>query len=152
MFCNNCGNNCPDGTAFCTNCGSPLNTQSAQPTFTEITPETSVYTQPDQTMYEQPAQTDGSVPGNGLGIAALILGIISLANLNFVAGIVGLVLANKSLAAAAAAGMTNSKASTGRKLSIAGIIVGSIALVLFIIIYIAYIAILVSFSTGGYYY
>lgn len=149
MYCNNCGNNCPDGTAFCTNCGSPLNSQQTQHTFAETTPAAPVYQQTEQATFEQPAQADAPVPGNGLGIAALILGIVSLANLNFVAGIVGLVLANKSLAAAAAAGMTNAKARTGKKLSIAGIIVGSIFFVIFIIIY---SALIIGMSTGGYYY
>jgi len=58
MFCQNCGNQIPDGTNFCPNCGAGAN-QSAPPNYV-------------QPIYVQKP----IVPGRGLGIAAMVLGII----------------------------------------------------------------------------
>ena len=62
MFCPNCGNQIADGSAFCPACGKATNvTIQAVPV------------QPVQYAYVKP-----KVPGRGLGIAGMVLGIIGL--------------------------------------------------------------------------
>ena len=59
MFCQNCGRQNPDGTAFCSNCGSALNGAPVAP----VAPVTPVVPAP------------AAVPGKGLGIASMVVGI-----------------------------------------------------------------------------
>lgn len=66
MFCKNCGNQLADGTAFCSNCGTPVNTT---PTA-EIAPDTA--TQPD--MPKKAKKTNKRVIGGVVGaICAVVL-------------------------------------------------------------------------------
>lgn len=61
--CIRCGAQLADGMQFCGNCGAQ---QTEQP----------VYQQP---VYQQPAhQVSAKVPGRGMGVASMVLGIISL--------------------------------------------------------------------------
>ena len=60
MFCPNCGMNQPDGSRFCQNCGTPF----AGAPYTA---------QPPVYMAVKP-----KIPGRGMGIAAMVLGIIGL--------------------------------------------------------------------------
>ncbi|MBP3300300.1 MAG: zinc-ribbon domain-containing protein [Clostridia bacterium] len=62
MFCPNCGNQIADGSAFCPACGKATNV------IVQATP-----VQPVQYGYVKP-----KVPGRGLGIAGMVLGIIGL--------------------------------------------------------------------------
>ena len=58
MYCSNCGNKLSQGEAFCTKCGSPTgnNVVNNQPVY----------------YYNQ------KVPGNGLSIAGMVLGIVGI--------------------------------------------------------------------------
>lgn len=56
MFCSNCGKQIEDGAAFCSGCGTSLNSQP-QPQAQIQTVEQPVYQQPvQQPIYQQPAQ------------------------------------------------------------------------------------------------
>lgn len=61
MICSKCGRDNAQGAAFCAGCGAPLATSSFQ-----------------QPMYGQPMMMGMQVPGKGLGIASMVLGIVSL--------------------------------------------------------------------------
>lgn len=63
-FCTKCGTQLNDGACFCSACGTPLNGQNAQPQM-QFQQSVYVYTKP-------------KVPGRGLGIAGMVLGIIGL--------------------------------------------------------------------------
>lgn len=110
MFCPNCGSQNDDNARFCATCSKPFveNSQPVQPM--------------------QPAV----VPGKGMGIAAMILGIVSLVLFCFwylaiPCGIVGLILGILSLNKAKAVGMKNGLAT-------AGIITSAIAIGIAVII------------------
>ena len=95
MFCQNCGRQNPDGTAFCSNCGSALNGAPAAP----VAPVTPVVPAP------------AAVPGKGLGIASMVVGIISLVMFctgwfAIICAIVGTVLGGVALKKAKDAGAT----------------------------------------------
>ena len=95
MFCPNCGNNNPDGVAFCANCGFRFEDQNPQqaapqPEFQQPQQQ---YQQPEfqqpefQQPYQQPQQQyqapymapmPAPVPGKALGITSMVLGIVSL--------------------------------------------------------------------------
>ncbi|MBE7064893.1 MAG: zinc ribbon domain-containing protein [Ruminococcaceae bacterium] len=159
MFCNKCGSNCPDGVAFCTNCGAPLNTQPVQPTFTESADVAPVSQQSVQPIYQQAAQpenvSESSVPGYGLGLASFIVGLASLITGSIIGGIIGLILASNAKKEAEAVGKTLKFARTGKKLSIAAIIVSAVLIVLLIIFYIVYFVFMFGFlgmQTGSYYF
>ena len=72
MYCSKCGHPNDDNTTFCTNCGAPLTegtaNDQAQPA---VQPQA-----PQQPMPQ--VQPSTSVPGKGLGIASMVLGIVSL--------------------------------------------------------------------------
>lgn len=61
MFCPNCGANQADGARFCQNCGAPMiysaGVQAPQPTYVAVRQK---------------------VPGRGMGIAAIVLGIVGV--------------------------------------------------------------------------
>lgn len=100
MFCKNCGAQCPDNAAFCANCGA---------TFQQAAPQ--------QPMYQQPMQPV-TVPGKGLGVASMVLGIISLVLfcIWYVAipcAIIAVILGGVGASKAKAAGMKNGAATAG---------------------------------------
>lgn len=104
MFCKNCGANCPDGAAVCPNCGTSLGGGFQQP---PVQPNPGRY-------YPQPQE----VPGKGLGIAAMVLGIIACVlccvwYVSIPCGIIAAVLGGVSLSKAKAVGMKNGMATTG---------------------------------------
>lgn len=76
MFCNNCGSQIEEGTAFCPNCGAATNpAPAADPVV-----ETPVYQAPV-------ANTTVSGTSNGMATAALVCGIFSL-----VIGVIGSIM------------------------------------------------------------
>ena len=140
MICNNCGTQNDDSSKFCIGCGSDLTAQAPQnpyetaqapqapqnPYETAQTPPTyqapvDPYQPPMQTPYQQPVQSPYGapvVPGKGLAIAAMILGIVSLAlfclwYLAIPCGIVGLVLGAIAHNKAKAVGMKSGMATAG---------------------------------------
>lgn len=74
-FCPNCGAQIPDGANACPNCGTFVNAQQPQ----QAQPVQPQYNNMPNMGYVKP-----KIPGRGLGIAALVCGIIGLI-LGFVA-------------------------------------------------------------------
>lgn len=82
-ICKNCGTNNEEGVAYCAGCGaamevgyqSPVSYQQPvqQPAYQQPTYQQPAYQQP---VYQQPVAP--VVPGKGMSITAMILGIISL--------------------------------------------------------------------------
>lgn len=129
MFCANCGANIPDNSRVCTNCGVPVNQQDGfqpdsfqqpvvgQPAYQQPAPVQPVYQQPTpvQPVYQQPAP---SVPGKGMAVTSMVLGIVALAlfciwYLALPCGIVGLALGVVGMNKAKAVGMKSSMAVAG---------------------------------------
>lgn len=115
LFCSKCGANNAPGVGFCSNCGSPLNVQ--QPNV-----------QPIYTNANQP------VPGNGMGIASMVLGIVSLVlfcvwYLAIPCAIVGVILGAVAINKAKMVGAKNGMATAGIVCSVIAI---AIALILII--------------------
>ncbi len=132
MVCNNCGNQNVDNANNCAFCGAPLNAQQAAP---QAAPQQPPMGQPmyQQPMYQQPVQAP-SVPGKGLGIAGMVLGIVSLALWCFIylaipCAIIGLILSAIGMKKAKDVGMKNGMA-------VAGIVCSAIALGILVIIWI----------------
>ena len=103
MFCQNCGKQNPDGIAFCANCGAALNGAAPVAPVAPVAPAT--------------------VPGKGLGIASMVVGIISLALfctgwVAIVCAIIGTVLGGVALKKAKDAGMKNGMATAGLACSV----------------------------------
>ena len=101
MFCKNCGEQITDGALFCTNCGASVAEPPVQPAQQPVAPayQQPVYQQPvyQQPVYQQPVSNSG----RGMGVAALVMGIVSccqfwipsgIAVAGLVVSIVGLVL------------------------------------------------------------
>ena len=120
MFCPNCGTQNADNVAFCAGCGTKLGTE--QPIVQQPVVQQPVYqapVQPQQPVYQQPAyQQKPAVPGKGLGITGMILGIVSLVLFCFLyisipCAIVGAILSGVALKKAKDAGMKNGMAVAG---------------------------------------
>lgn len=119
MFCSNCGANIPDDSKACSYCGVPVNQQ--QPQFQQ--PEQQVQPAYQQPAYQSPAFSQPvprmtEMPGKGMGVASLVLGIVSLVMfciwyLSLPCGIVGLILGVVSMNKAKAVGMRNGTAVGG---------------------------------------
>ena len=104
MFCPNCGAQNADNVAFCASCGANLGAQ--QP----------VYQAPVQPVYQQPAQQP--VPGKGMGIAGMVLGIVALVlfcwwYVAIPCAIVGAILSGVALKKAQEVGKKNGMAVAG---------------------------------------
>ena len=117
-YCKNCGSLNNDGVLYCASCGAPM--QTAQP-------QQPIY---PVNNYQQPVPQ--SVPGKGLGITSMVLGIIGLVLFCFwfislPCAIVGIILGCISISQAKEAGMKNGMAT-------AGIVCSAIAIVLVILI------------------
>ena len=125
MFCKNCGEQITDGALFCTNCGASV----AEPPV-------------------QPAQQPVSNSGRGMGVAALVMGIVScclfwIPYVNTVCllmCIAGIILSAISMKKARAAGVSSGIAVAGLVVSIVGLVLSF----LFFFIYSAAIGMLYS--------
>lgn len=73
-YCKNCGTNNEEGVAYCAGCGATMDAGYQSP----VSYQQPAYQQPayQQPVYQQPAAP--VVPGKGLSITAMVLGIISL--------------------------------------------------------------------------
>ncbi len=136
MYCNQCGAPNPDNANNCISCGAQLNTQNAQqnaqPNFQQPNYQQPNYQQPNfqqpnfqQPMYGMPP-VPPVVPGKGLGIAGMVLGILSLVLFCYWViaiplAIIGISLSGVGMSKAKAVGMKNSMAT-------AGIVCSSVAL------------------------
>ena len=120
MYCPKCGAVCEDGAKFCPSCGNNMNAAPVQPAYQQPTQpvyQQPVYQQPVQPVYQQPVATP-AVPGKGLGVASMVLGIVSLAMfcvwyLAIPCALVGCILGAVSLNKAKQAGMKNGMGTAG---------------------------------------
>ena len=129
--CSNCGAELKDEAKFCGKCGTAQAEQPAyqqpayqQPTYQQPTYQQPAYQQPayqqpayQQPAYQQPAQP-AIVPGKGMAIASMVLGIVSLAlfcvsYLAIPCGIVGAVLGAIARSKAVEVGAKNGMANAG---------------------------------------
>lgn len=119
-FCKYCGCQLEDGAMFCVACGQSQADAAPQ----QAAPQAPVYAQPQQPVYGAPQVPYGnpyakpSVPGKGLGIASMVLGIVSLVLFCywFIAipcGIVAAALGGIALSKAKEVGMKNGLATAG---------------------------------------
>lgn len=116
MFCPNCGTQNADDVMFCANCGAKMGAEQApaQPAYQQPVYQQPAYQQPT---YQAPAQP-ATVPGKGLGITGMVLGIISLVlfcilYISIPCSIVGAILSGVGLKKAKDAGMKNGMAVAG---------------------------------------
>lgn len=157
MFCNNCGNQIPDNSAFCPNCGAafsqpqqPVYQQPQQPQYGQPQYGQPQYGQPQygqpqygQPQYGQPGgymppQKPAEEPGKGMAIASLVLGILSFFCFAYVSGILAIIFGC----------VAKNKGYQG-KMATAGIICGAIGIVLMIVFQILGFSLL---GSMGYYY
>lgn len=108
MFCQNCGQQNPDGTTFCANCGSALNGAPVAPAA-PVAPVAPV--------------APAAVPGKGLGIASMVLGIVALVCFctgwfAIICAIVGTALGGVAMKKAKDAGVKNGLATAGLACSV----------------------------------
>ncbi len=145
MICQNCGATISDGTVFCEHCGAQVSAAAPQqPAYQQPVYQQPVYQQPQQPVYQQPVyqqpvyQKAPSVPGKGLGIASMVIGIVALA-LGICLGWVG-VIASIVAIAMGGVGLNKAKAVGAKNgMAVAGLVCSIIALA-FDIIWIVAIA------------
>lgn len=91
MFCPNCGNNLPDGSTFCSACGTQLAANNQQPTYQQPTYQQPTYQQPtyQQPVYQQPANSIGAQPDMPMGWFKFLINFALFAGaiLNFASAI-----------------------------------------------------------------
>ena len=135
MVCRNCGYQSTDDAVFCPNCGTSLQPQCqpvqpqyqpAQPQYQPVQPQYPPmqpqyqYPQqyPYQPQYQPQPQPREAVPGRGLGVASMVLGIISLAlfcilYVSIPCAIIGLILGIAGKISSGRAGSGNGMAAAG---------------------------------------
>lgn len=160
MFCKNCGTQNPDNAVACIKCRAPLavapqqpvQPQPAQPQPVQPQPAQPIYQQPAQPVYQQPMQPQyqqpmypgypvpaPTVPGKGLGVASMVLGIISLVlfciwYLAIPCAIIGAALGGIAMNKAKEVGMKNGLATAGLTCSCISLGVCLIYTLIFVII------------------
>lgn len=150
MFCKNCGAQLSEGAAFCPNCGTAVVKEVAEPVYQQpAEPQQPVYRQPaepQQPVYQQPVYQQPvyqpvvngaprSNPGKGMGIAALIMGIVSccffwIPYFNIIClmmSIAGMILSIIGLKKSKSAGASAGISVAGLVLSIVGLVLSSIS-------------------------
>ena len=157
MKCIHCGQELIPDAKFCNNCGQPVPVQQPQPQpqpQPQVQPQVQPQPQPQFDPQPQPGyynpyngampppppvqpqpQPKKSVPGKGLGIAGMIVGIASLWYfvfffLSIPAAITSIILSNISLKKAKAVGETNKMAVTGIVCSIIALVLSVLFLIL----------------------
>ncbi|MBR6502870.1 MAG: DUF4190 domain-containing protein [Clostridia bacterium] len=129
MVCKNCGFDNNDQSQFCVNCGTVLEQpqQAQQPNYQQPYNQPN-YQQPYAPQYNNyvPYQQSMPIPGKGLGITSMVLGIISFFCASFITGILAIIFG----------GVAKSKGYRGG-MATAGIVCGIISIALLVITIIA---------------
>ena len=129
MICNRCGANSADGSNFCNNCGTPLESTPNQstPWSTDYQSQQSPWAQNYQTQQSTWTQNyqsqPTSKPGQGFAIAALVCGICSFFIFGIILGILGIVF-----------GIVAFKQGSKSGMATAGITCGAIGAILYILL------------------
>lgn len=146
MICEKCGTFNNDEAVFCTTCGADLKNQAPvapaapvqQPPYQQAPYQQAPYQQNpyqqnpyqqnpyQQNPYQSVPAAEESMPGKGLAIAGMILGIVSLLCFPYITGVLGIIFG----AIAKSKGCTSGMATTG-------IILGAIGLGLWLIMLVA---------------
>lgn len=152
MFCPYCGAQNADHSKFCAGCGArlveeqqvisepqqpaveypPRQPAYQQPAYQPPYYQQSVYQQPMYPAYPQPVP----VPGKGLGVAGMVLGIISLVftccteYISIPCAVIGLILSVVGLSKAKKAGMKNGCAVAGIVCTCISLVITTVLLVL----------------------
>ena len=124
-FCSNCGNKVNEKDNVCSNCGKVL--KEKEENVQVVQPVTNEY------------NTQVQKPTNGLAIAGFVVSLVSLVCCGGVFGIVGVIL---SIVGAVKAKELN---GSGQGLSIAGIIIGIISMIYFIILLFCYFVVFLEY-------
>lgn len=131
MFCQKCGNNVADGSTFCPVCGNAM-----------PSPQPAQQVQPAQptTYYQQAQPTTTSSPGKilAMGIVSLALSTAPLAGIASI--ILGALLFGKVDRYYSEGGLPSGQVKAGRGLGKAGLIVGIVFTVIWIIYFFGMIA------------
>lgn len=142
MFCQNCGTENPEGSAFCKGCGSALKiapVPAAEPVVEPVaaTPVTEIPND-TQTNYTPVPTKD---PGKGFGIAAMIMGILSLVTTGcccmcvaYFSPLIGLPFAILGLIFGIVARKKSKSAGLKNPMATAGIITSVVCLVICVIL------------------
>jgi hypothetical protein len=121
MNCARCGTQNPEGSSFCSSCGSVLNQTSSEPVRTPINAQESAPPQVQQTSVTKKT--------SGLAIASLVTGILGISLLAVIFGWISLVQ------------MGRDPNLTGKGLAIAGLVLGIIGFAAGIIMIIVFIGV-----------
>lgn len=116
MVCKNCGTYDDTGAKFCANCGANLVEQEAAP----VTPVAEPVAQ-NPVFNNAPVQ-NAPLPGKGMAIASLVLGIVSFLCFPIVTGVLAIIFG----------GVAKSKGYTGG-MATAGLICGILGLALWVL-------------------
>lgn len=131
MFCTNCGKELADNVKFCSNCG-------AQISKADTAPQAPTY---EATTVSEASASEAKKKFSGISLAGFIVSLASIATLNFIAGIVGLILSRKGKAEIEREDRDGIKfANAGTALGIVGIIVGAIFVIAVAVIVIINVA------------
>ena len=125
-FCSKCGAQMNDGSAFCPSCGAATQAQQQQQQqYQQPQYQQPQYQQPQyqQPQYQQPVKQ----PANGLAVASLVCGLLSFFVAAFIFGLLSVIFG----------GVAKSKGNRGG-MATAGIVLGIIALVVWLICVIAF--------------
>ena len=118
MFCTNCGKELADNTNFCSNCGAQVVKKNTTPDNKAVT-------------------TEPKKKFSGISLAGFIVSLASIATLNFIAGIVGLILSRKGKEEIEREDLDGIKfANAGTTLGKVGIIVGAIFVTILVAIFV----------------
>lgn len=136
MICPRCSRQLPDGSKFCDGCGLALTNQAPTqaPTYQQPGPFPNA---PQQYPYPQaPLVAPVAVPGKGLGIASLVLGILALIIscfpiIDLLFSVTGATLGIIGFSKAKKVGMSNGIAVAGLVCSIVALSINIVFTILF---------------------
>lgn len=137
VYCKNCGSEVPTEDV-CPNCGTVVKTEQEEVFETSVIEDSSF----KANVYDSTPAVD---PGKGKGIAALVLGIVSIVFTtvccltccgfgSLVTSIIGMVLGSSAKKISAAAGFKNGKAKAGFILSLISLILSILGIIAAIVV------------------
>lgn len=151
MFCKECGCKLDDGSDFCPNCGKKIERSAERAQAEDISimktaDEKSVAITANDENRTQPADARKIEPKgvNGLAIAGFVVSLLSLGLGYFyaIASVIGLILSAVSM------GMRKKYASCNG-LGIAGLVIGIISTVIWLIVWLYTIILILAFTSIG---
>lgn len=133
MYCAQCGTQSDDGDTFCASCGEPLSTPGS--VLAPPPPTAGAYASPAMPMRGYAPAPPMPPATNGMAVAALVCGILGIFVLAMVFGYIGRRQIDESYGRYG-----------GRGMATAGIVLGWIGLVIFVLWVVVIIAVLAAAS------